>query len=223
MTYISRISVAQEMERTGLVPLFYHADTAVVIEVVKALYRGGARLFEFTHRGAHAADVFKELAQMATEELPGMYLGAGSVTDAATASAYMNMGASFIVTPVLREDIALTCNRRKVLYAPGCGSLTEIARAEELGCDIVKLFPASVYGPEFIKAVAGPQPWTRIMPTGGVTTDPDDLKQWLAAGAVCVGLGSQLITKDLLQSKDYDLLARKTSEVLSVISNVRQS
>src|SRR6218665_1328395 len=151
MAKYSRIEVATVMRRTGMIPLFYHSDTTLGKKVLKACYEGGARLIEFTSRGDFAFEIFSELNKYALTELPGMILGVGSITDAAAASLYMQLGANFIVTPVFREDIAITCNRRKVLWSPGCGSLTEIAKAEELGCEIVKLFPADTYGPEFIK------------------------------------------------------------------------
>jgi len=168
MAQYSRIEVAQLMEKTGMIPLFYHLDVAIGKQVLKACYDGGARLLEFTARGDFAYEVFATLNRYAIKELPGMILGVGSITDAAAASMYMQMGASFIVTPSLREDIALICNRRKVLWSAGCGSLTEINRAEELGCEIIKLFPGAIYGPDFVKSIKGPQPWTSIMPTGGV-------------------------------------------------------
>ena len=153
MAQYTRLEVAQKMKETGLVPLYYNSDVELCKKVVKACYDGGARLFEFTSRGDFAHEVFAELIKYAQKELPGMILGVGSITDAASASLYMSLGANFIVTPVFREDIAIACNRRKVLWSPGCGTLTEIARAEELGCEIVKLFPADTYGPEFIKAI----------------------------------------------------------------------
>jgi len=196
MAQFTRIEVANTMKETGLVPLFYHPDAAVARQVVKACYDGGARLLEFTARGDFAHEVFGELVKYAMAELPGMILGVGSVTDAAAASRFMSLGANFIVTPVLREDIAIVCNRRKVLWSPGCGSLTEIARAEELGCEIVKLFPGGIYGPGFVKAIKGPQPWTSIMPTGGVSPTKESLSSWFDAGVTCVGMGSKLIKKD---------------------------
>ena len=140
--------------------------------------------------------MFGELVKYVTVELPGMIMGVGSVTDAAAASRFMSLGANFIVTPVLREDIAVVCNRRKVLWSPGCGSLTEITRAEELGCEIVKLFPGGIYGPGFVKAIKGPQPWTSVMPTGGVSPTKESLSSWFDAGVTCVGMGSKLIKKD---------------------------
>ena len=164
MAKFSRIQVATVMQETGMVPLFYHPDVDLGKKVLKACYDGGARLLEFTARGDFAFETFAELNKYALAELPGLIMGVGSITDAAAASLFMQMGANFIVTPSLREDIALICNRRKVLYAPGCGSLSEINRAEELGAEIIKLFPGDTYGPKFVKAIKGPQPWTRLCP-----------------------------------------------------------
>lgn len=221
MAKYSRIEVASQMKENGMVPLFFHSDIEVSKKVLKACYDGGSRLMEFTSRGDFAFEVFGALNKYALAELPGMMLGVGSVTDAAAASLYMQLGANFIVTPVLREDIAIACNRRKVLWSPGCGTLTEIARAEELGCEIVKLFPGDIYGPEFIKAVKGPCPWTSIMPTGGVLPTVESLTSWIGAGAFCVGLGSQLISKDILDNNDFDGLKTKVSQVLEIIKNIK--
>jgi 2-dehydro-3-deoxyphosphogluconate aldolase/(4S)-4-hydroxy-2-oxoglutarate aldolase len=209
------------MKETGMVPLFFHSDIELSKNVLKACYDGGARLMEFTARGDFAHEVFGELTKYAIKELPGMVMGVGSVTDAAAASLYMALGANFIVTPVLREDIAIACNRRKVLWSPGCGTLTEIARAEELGCDIVKLFPGDIYGPEFVKGIKGPQPWTSIMPTGGVSPTEENLKGWFDAGVTCVGMGSQLISKDILAKRDFKGLELKVKEALQIIKKVR--
>jgi 2-dehydro-3-deoxyphosphogluconate aldolase/(4S)-4-hydroxy-2-oxoglutarate aldolase len=177
---------------------------------------------EFTARGDFAFGVFQELSKFAIKELPGMIMGVGSITDAAAASLFMQMGANFIVTPSLREDIAIVCNRRKVLWSPGCGSLTEINRAEELGCEIIKLFPGSTYGPGFVKAIKGPQPWTSIMPTGGVSTDEGNLKAWFDAGVTCVGMGSQLISKEVLKNRDFDGLSKNVRNTLALIKSLRK-
>lgn len=222
MAKFSRLEVAAQMKENGMVPLFFHSDIELSKKVLKACYDGGSRLMEFTSRGDFAHEVFGSLNKYALAELPGMILGVGSVTDAASASLYMSLGANFIVTPVFREDIAIACNRRKVLWSPGCGTLTEIARAEELGCEIVKLFPADIYGPEFIKAIKGPCPWTNIMPTGGVYPTVESLSSWLNAGATCVGLGSQLISKEILDSKDFDGLTAKVRQVLDIIKDIRK-
>jgi 2-dehydro-3-deoxyphosphogluconate aldolase/(4S)-4-hydroxy-2-oxoglutarate aldolase len=222
MAKYSRLEVAQVMKETGMVPLFYHPDIALGKKVLKACYDGGARLMEFTARGDFASEVFLELNKYALKELPGMIMGVGSITDAAAASMFMQMGANFIVTPSLREDIALVCNRRKVLWSPGCGSLTEINKAEELGCEIVKLFPGSTYGPGFVKAIKGPQPWTSVMPTGGVSTEEENLKGWFGAGVTCVGMGSKLISKDLLASQDFKGLENMVKQTLATIIKVRE-
>lgn len=221
MAQFTRIEVANRMKETGLVPLFYSADIAESKKVLKACYDGGARLMEFTARGDFAHEVFTELIRYAGKELPGMIIGVGSITDAAAASLYMLSGANFVVTPVLREDIALVCNRRKVLWSPGCGSLTEMARAEELGCEIIKLFPGELYGPAFVKSLKGPQPWTSIMPTGGVFPCRESLSPWFEAGVTCVGMGSQLITKEILQNNNYAALTQSVKQVLEIIKTIR--
>ena len=223
MAQYTRHQVITEMHNSGMIPLFYDPDIEISKNIVQACYQGGARLLEFTHRGDFAHEVFRELIQFAIESLPGMIIGVGSVTDAASASYYLMNGANFIVTPVFREDIAIVCNRRKVLWSPGCGSLTEIAKAEEMGAEIVKLFPGNIYGPEFVKAIKGPQPWTSIMPTGGVTTEKENLKAWFDAGVSCVGLGSKLISKELVKNQDYDQISNTIKKTLALIQTLKQS
>ena len=221
MAQYSRIEVATVMKETGLVPLFYHSNLEVSKKVLKACYAGGARLMEFTARGDFAHEIFGELTKYAVAELPGMIMGVGSVTDGAAASRYMALGANFIVTPVLREDIALACNRRKVLWSPGCGTLTEIARAEELGCEIVKLFPGDIYGPNFVKGIKGPCPWTNIMPTGGVSPTKENLEAWFKAGVTCVGMGSKLMSKKANGDFDYDGIEALVKQSIDIIKKVK--
>ncbi len=210
------------MKDQGMVPLFFHSDIEVCKKVVKACYDGGSRLLEFTNRGVFAHTIFAELSAYCRAELPGMLLGVGSITDAAAASLYMMNGASFVVTPAFREDIARVCNRRKVAWMPGCGSLTEICQAEELGCEVVKLFPGSVYGPNFIKSVRGPQPWTEIMPTGGVSPDEDNLKSWFDAGVICVGMGSKLLSKTLIAEEKYSEITTLVAQTLDLIQKIKK-
>ena len=222
MAQYSRIEVANAMKETGMIPLFFNNDIELSKQVLKACYDGGARLLEFTARGDFAHEVFGALVKYAVKELPGMILGVGSVTDAAAASLYMALGANFVLTPVFREDIAIACNRRKVLWSPGCGTLTEIARAEELGCEIVKLFPGDIYGPQFVKGVKGPQPWTSIMPTGGVAPTEENLSAWFNAGVTCVGMGSKLISKEIIANKDYAKLTADVKAALDIVKKVRK-
>lgn len=221
MAQYTRLEVVNTMKETGLVPLFYHPDIEVSKKVLKSCYEGGARLMEFTARGDFAHEVFGELNKYAIKELPGMIMGVGSVTDAAAASRFMALGANFIVTPVLREDIAIVCNRRKVLWSPGCGSLTEITKAEELGCEIVKLFPGGTYGADFVKAIKGPQPWTSIMPTGGVSPTKESLESWFKAGVTCVGMGSKLIAKNAEGKFDYSKIKELVKNALDIIKTLR--
>ena len=221
MAQFSRIEVATTMKEVGMIPLFFNNDIELSKKVLKACYDGGAKLLEFTARGDFAHEVFGDLIKYTVKELPGMIMGVGSVSDAAQASLFMSLGANFVVTPLLREDIARLCNRRKVLWSAGCGSLTEITRAEELGCEIVKLFPGDIYGPQFVKSVKGPQPWTSIMPTGGVSPTEENLKGWFDAGVTCVGMGSKLISKDIIANEDFAKLEMNVRKVLAIIKSLR--
>jgi len=223
MAQFTRYEVLTEIYKSRMIPLFYNDDIEISKKIVQACYQGGARLLEFTHRGDFAHEVFRELISFANHSLPGMILGVGSVSDATSASYYLMNGANFIVTPVYREDIAIICNRRKVLWSPGCGSLTEISKAEEMGADLVKLFPGNIYGPEFVKAVTGPQPWTHIMPTGGVTTEETNLKSWFDAGVSCVGLGSKLISKEIIDNQAYEELAKSVEKTLQLIQRLKRN
>ncbi len=222
MAKFSKIEVLQKVAAQGMMPLFYNPDIELGKKVIEACYEGGARLLEFTNRGDFAHEVFGALNKYCRKELPEMIMGVGSINDAGTASLFMQLGANFIVSASLREDISKVCNRRKVPYMPGCGTLTEIGKAEELGCDIVKLFPGSVYGPGFIKAIKGPQPWTNIMPTGGVAPTEENLKGWFGAGAICVGMGSKLISKQIIKDQDFKALTAKTKAALQIIKEVRE-
>ncbi len=220
MAKFARTEVIETILRQRLVPLFYHPDIETGKEILKACYDGGARLMEFTNRGDFAQDVFAELNQYVLKELPEMILGIGSVNDAPTAAMYMQLGANFIVAASYREEIARICNRRKILYIPGCGSLTEIGTAEEMGCEFVKLFPGSVYGPGFVKAIKGPSPWTRIMPTGGVSTEEANLRGWFDAGVSAVGMGSKMISKDIISGKQWEVLSKRVKDTLQFIDGL---
>jgi 2-dehydro-3-deoxyphosphogluconate aldolase/(4S)-4-hydroxy-2-oxoglutarate aldolase len=215
MARFKRLQVLNTFMETGVVPLFYHPDTEVVKKVVEAAYQGGARIFEWTNRGDYAHEVFAEVNRWAAEACPEMILGAGSVVDPATAGLYLQLGAGFIVSPSINSDIAKVCNIRKVAWIPGCATLTEIHTAEQLGCEIVKIFPGKqVGGPDFIKAVLAPSPWSSIMPTGGVAPDKENLEAWFRAGACCVGLGSKLTPKEIIDKGDYNFITQKIKEAI---------
>jgi 2-dehydro-3-deoxyphosphogluconate aldolase/(4S)-4-hydroxy-2-oxoglutarate aldolase len=222
MAKFSRLDVLNTIVNTGLVPVFYNPDVEVARRVAKAIAAGGCRLLEFTNRGDFAPEVFKELARYCQKELPAMILGVGSIVDEATAALYVAYGANFVVGPILNERVARFCNRRKIPYMPGCGSASEISYAEELGVEIVKVFPGdAVGGPNFVKAILGPCPWTRIMPTGGVEATQESISAWFKAGVVAVGIGSHLIRKEYLDRDNYDALAAITAEVLGFIQQAR--
>lgn len=210
------------MAETGMVPVFYHADLEVAKQVVKACYLGGVRAFEFTNRGDFAHEIFGELNKWAAKECPEMILGIGSIVDAGTASLFLQLGASFVVGPLLNPDIFKVCNRRQVAYIPGCGSVSEIGYAQELGAEVVKVFPAgNVGGPSFVKNVKAPMPWASIMVTGGVEPTEENLTKWFNAGVTCVGMGSNLFPKDVLAAKDWGKITQMCKDALSVIQKAK--
>ncbi len=222
MSRFSRLEVLNTIVETGLVPVFYHPDVEVVKNVAAAVAAGGARALEFTNRGDFAPQVFAELARHIARAHPQLILGVGSVVDAPTAAYYLASGASFVVGPVLNAEVARLCNRRKIAYSPGCGSATEISAAEELGVEIVKVFPGdSVGGPNFVKSMLGPCPWTRLMPTGGVEATRESLAAWFKAGVAAVGIGTNLIREDLLAAGQFDVIAANTAQALAWVAQAR--
>jgi len=221
MAQFTRLEVYNTILSTGLVPLFFNADVEVAKKVVEACGAGGAKVVEFTNRGDFAPEVFKEISRYFSKNSPEIILGVGSVIDEPTAALYIAYGANFVVGPLLNETIARLCNRRKVAYIPGCGSVYEISYAEELGAEIVKIFPGdSVGGLGFVKAVLGPCPWTRIMPTGGVDATEKSIKAWFKAGAACVGIGSKLIRKDWVAAGNWAEITALTQQIIGWIKSV---
>jgi 2-dehydro-3-deoxyphosphogluconate aldolase/(4S)-4-hydroxy-2-oxoglutarate aldolase len=224
MARFKRLQVLNTIESAGVIPLYYNKDAALVKNIVKACYEGGSRIFEFTNRGDFAHEVFGELNKWCATECPEMILGVGSVVDPGTATLYIQLGAAFIVSPLLNKDIASVCNRRKVAWVPGAATLSEINYAEELGCELVKIFPAKeVGGPSYVKTITGPCPWTNVMPSGGVKPTEENLRSWFEAGAFCVGMGSNLITKEIVANKDFDKLKANVSELLALVKNIKAS
>lgn len=222
MARYNRLEVLNRVVEAGLVPVFYHADVEVAKHVAKACLAGGSRVLEFTNRGDFAPEVFKELSAYCLKEAPEMILGVGSIVDAPTAAMYAAYGANFVVGPILNEEVARFCNRRKIPYMPGCGSASEISQAEELGVEIVKVFPGdSMGGPNFVKSILGPMPWTRIMPTGGVEASRESITAWFKAGVAAVGVGTHLIRREFIQAGDWAGLTAKTTELLGLIREVR--
>jgi 2-dehydro-3-deoxyphosphogluconate aldolase/(4S)-4-hydroxy-2-oxoglutarate aldolase len=218
----NRLTVLNTIIETGLIPVFYHPDVEVAKKIVAACVAGGARVAEFTNRGDFAPQVFNELSQYFAKADPKVILGVGSIVDAPTTAQYIASGANFVVGPNLNPEVARLCNRRKVSYSPGCGSASEIAEAEELGVEIVKVFPGdSVGGPQFVKSILGPCPWTRIMPTGGVSDTRESIAAWFNAGVAAVGIGGNLIKKEWLAAGNYEAISERTAQVLAWIREIR--
>ena len=208
MAKFNRIDTIGIIRSTGIVPVFYHADVEVAKKVVKACYDGGIRAFEFTNRGDGAYKVFEQLIAFVRAECPEMALGAGTILDAPTAGQYLQMGADFLVSPCLSEEVVPLCNRRGVPYSPGCGTVSEIVRAMELGCDLVKVFPAgTVGGPAFVKNILGPLPWAMVMCTGAVEPAEENLTAWAKSGVTAVGMGSKLFPKETIKAGNWQAIS----------------
>ena len=223
MARFTKIEALTAMLSTGMVPVFYSADLDRTKHVVKACYEGGVRAFEFTNRGDFAHEVFGPLVRWAATECPEMVLGAGSVVDAPTAALYIQLGASFIVGPLLNPDVAKVCNRRLIPYTPGCGSVTEVGFAQEAGCDLCKIFPAgNVGGPSFVKNMMAPMPWSMLMVTGAVEPTEENLSAWVKAGVTCVGMGSKLFPSDVIAAKNWGAVSDKCRESLAIIAKYRK-
>ena len=217
-----RLAVLSAMIDQGVIPVFYHPDVEVCKNVIQACANGGAKCIEFTNRGDFAWHVFMEVTQHFQKADPSVIMGVGSIVDAPTAGLYIANGANFVVGPMTNAEVARLCNRRGIPYSPGAGSASEVSEAQELGCEIVKIFPgSSVGGPEFVSNIRGPMPWTKLMPTGGVDPTEESLTKWFKAGIVAAGMGSKLITKEMLAAKDYKGIEKKVADTIALIKKIR--
>ena len=222
MGRFNKLQTLNYINENKVVPVFYNSDVDISINVMKSLHNGGIKILEFTNRGDFALEVFNELEKYCQKNLPDMILGAGSISDETMANMYISSGSNFIVGPLTNKNVAIACNRKKVPYMPGCLTPTEISEAEELGCDVVKVFPAdSIGGPNFIKSVLAPMPWSWIMPTGGVDMEEEGLKKWLSSGVFSVGMGSNLFTKEIIQDKDWALLESQCKKLVETINKIK--
>ena len=222
MARFNKMQVLDAIVSTGMVPVYYNKDVEIAKQVVKACYEGGVRAFEFTNRGDFAHEVFAELIKIATKECPELVLGVGSIVDAGTASLYLQLGANFVVGPLFNPEIAKVCNRRLVPYTPGCGSVSEIGFAQEVGCDLCKIFPAgNVGGPSFVKNIKAPMPWSMIMATGAVEPTEENLSAWFKAGVTCVGMGSKLFPKEMIAAGNWEAISTLCRDALATIKKYR--
>ena len=222
MARFNKMQVLDAIVSRGMVPVYYNKDVEIAKQVVKACYEGGVRAFEFTNRGDFAHEVFAELIKFATKECPELVLGVGSIVDAGTASLYLQLGANFVVGPLFNPEIAKVCNRRLVPYTPGCGSVSEIGFAQEVGCDLCKIFPAgNVGGPSFVKNIKAPMPWSMIMATGAVEPTEENLSAWFKAGVTCVGMGSKLFPKEMIAAGNWEAISTLCRDALATIKKYR--
>ena len=222
MARFNKMQVLDAIVSTGMVPVYYNKDVEIAKQVVKACYEGGVRAFEFTNRGDFAHEVFAELIKFATKECPELVLGVGSIVDAGTASLYLQLGANFVVGPLFNPEIAKVCNSRLVPYTPGCGSVSEIGFAQEVGCDLCKIFPAgNVGGPSFVKNIKAPMPWSMIMATGAVEPTEENLSAWFKAGVTCVGMGSKLFPKEMIAAGNWEAISTLCRDALATIKKYR--
>jgi len=224
MARFNKIQVLTAMRETGMVPVFYHSDLETAKNVVKTCYNGGVRVFEFTNRGEFAHEIFAELCKWTAKNCPEMILGIGSIVDAPTAALYIQLGANFIVGPLFNPDVAKVCNRRLIPYSPGCGTVSEIGFAQEMGCDLTKIFPAgNVGGPSFVKNILAPMPWSNIMVTGDVEPTEENLTAWIKSGVFCVGMGSNLFPKEDIKAGNWSVITKRCTESLAIIAKARES
>lgn len=222
MSRFKRIEVHQKIYEAPIIPVFYHEDLDISKEVLKACYKGGVRVFEFTNRGDFAHEIFRELNKWAAANCPELVLGIGSIVDPATASLYLQLGAGFVVGPLLNIEIFKPCNRRQVAYIPGCATITEVGLAQEMGAEFVKVFPGDVVGTSFVKSIKAPMPWTNIMVTGGVNPNADNLKKWFEAGASCLGMGSNLFPKEVIADRNWSKITELCEGAFDIVFALRR-
>jgi 2-dehydro-3-deoxyphosphogluconate aldolase/(4S)-4-hydroxy-2-oxoglutarate aldolase len=222
MARFDRLTVYNNIFKDGMIPLFYNKDKEEAKNIARALANAGCHVLEFTNRGEGALEVFSSLINIASEVFPELIIGAGTIIDAPTAALFIANGANFIVGPSFNEEIARLCNLRRIPYIPGAATVNEILKAEEFGAELIKIFPGStIGGPKFVEALLGPCPKTKVMPTGGVSVDEENIKAWFKAGVACIGMGSQLVSKKAMAEKDYKLIEENAAKALEIIRKVR--
>src|SRR5687768_8737479 len=217
----SKEDIVNVMRETGIVPLFTHDNARDAQDVVEAAYNGGVRAFEFTNRRANSFEIFSHLIRE-RKKFPDLMLGIGTVMDGPTTKKFIDAGADFIISPIFRTEMAEVCHKHNKAWIPGCATLTEIVNARDNGAAVIKVFPGSVLGPGFVSSIIPVVPDLRLMITGGVEPNEENLTAWLRAGAMCVGMGSQLFTKDILQNRNWGLLSERITQALDLVKQIRK-
>lgn len=214
-------AILELIPQQGILPLYFYKDTTVSIEVLKALYVAGIRAVEYTNRGEAALQNFKEMRKVCDSELKGMYLGIGTIKNGEMAQTFIDAGTDYIICPGLVESVAAVADKNNMLWVPGCMTPSEIIKAETLGAKMIKLFPGNILGPGFLSAIKEIFPGLLFMPTGGVELEKDNISAWFKAGVCAVGMGSKLITKQLLEAKDYAAITKGTQEAIAIIKSIK--
>ena len=222
MAKLCKKEVYKAIEASLVVPVYYYGDFEVAKNAIKACYDGGIRSFEFANRGPKALEVFKAVAPFIAKECPGMLLGVGSISDPCSCRKFIKAGAAFVVGPQFVPSVCRVCKWKGIAYLPGCGTVSEVGRAQRAGCEVCKVFPGDVLGPKFVKGLKAPMPWSRLMVTGGVKPEKENLESWFSAGVSCVGMGSNLFPKDAIAEKKWDVIASLSSEAMSIAKSLQK-
>ncbi len=218
---IKATDIIQVMEQTGIIPVFNHSDIEIAKQVLDVSYQAGVRVFEFTNRGENALEVFTELAKF-SKNYDDLILGIGTIFDRKIARSYLDVGAQFIVSPALVPELADFANKENILWIPGCSTVTEVYRATKLGAILIKAFPGNILGPAFVKAIKSVLPWVKVMPTGGVSADKDNLEAWFSTGVSCVGMGSKLFKPEYINDNNFEELSAIIHQILRTIENIKK-
>ncbi|HEY5968862.1 MAG TPA: bifunctional 4-hydroxy-2-oxoglutarate aldolase/2-dehydro-3-deoxy-phosphogluconate aldolase [Chitinophagaceae bacterium] len=213
--------IADAIIKQGMLPLYFNSSEEVSLDVLKSIYRAGVKAVEYTNRGDAALANFKKMVALRNAEMPGLLLGVGTIKNMQHANDYMAAGADFLVSPGFVPDVAAYCVSNDIFYAPGCMTPSEIIAAENTGIKFIKLFPGNMLGPEFLTTIKDIFPKLLFMPTGGVDTTKENIEGWFKAGVCAVGMGSKLISKKLMEAKDYGTIETETKKVLELIGSIK--
>jgi 2-dehydro-3-deoxyphosphogluconate aldolase/(4S)-4-hydroxy-2-oxoglutarate aldolase len=205
----------------GMLPLYFNADETVSVEVLRALYKAGVKAVEYTNRGEAALKNFTKMVEVRNAEMPGILLGVGTIKNVQQTKDYLAAGADFLVSPGFVKEVADYAIANNIFYAPGCMTPSEIIAAENSGIGFIKLFPGNMLGPEFLSGIKDIFPKLLFMPTGGVDTTKENIEGWFKAGVCAVGMGSKLVSKKLMEEKDYATIEKMTKEVLDLIGTIK--
>lgn len=214
--------ITDAIVQQGILPLYFNPSEEITLDVLKAIYSAGIKAVEYTNRGDAALSNFKKMVELRDASMPGLLLGVGTIKNMQHATDYLAAGADFLVSPGFVPDVAAHCVANDIFYAPGCMTPTEIIAAENAGIKFIKLFPGDMLGPKFLSTIKDIFPKLLFMPTGGVDTTKESVESWYKAGVCAVGMGSKLISKPLMEARDYATIEAETKKVLEVIASVKK-